>query len=605
MILPHRAPVRPRVYSRSGEALPLEEEVEQLLTEQSSPCIIVHLSGPPGSGKTTALRHLAAVLPAEAPILLMDGDAHHGPPIAPGPDDALVCTFEMAPWGNDELIEYLLTVHKDRCASVMRRLCGGDHDLLGGIPDLWQIVLEQLAADPALPDARAALHRYLAGQLADTDLLTRARSACLNHLVAPPEYRLEAIASLARPGFEQALLRVLRHPAAQRMLAVERMTADLHNQDDCDFLARRLPPDLVQPVGRAIRTDDRAIDHLRRLLAGPTWSHAMAASLLFAADRSWKPAPPIPVLTGAYLDGAVWPELHLGEAQLGEADLRGAYLRRAVCDKACLSRAILRQALLVEASLEEGDLYGADLSGANLGGARAVRACFEAANLTNACCEDAILTGANFQGADLRGASFVGADLAGAILTGARIEGADFTGANLRGASLKELPLRLASCRGACFAGALMQGCDLEGMDLPGADFDSADLHGAYLTGAQLAGACFRNSMLSEAGLADVEWEGADLRWADLRGASFHLGSSRSGLVNSPIACEGSRTGFYTDDYEEQHFQPPEQIRKANLQGTDLRCAHVDDVDFYLVDLRGALYTDDQETHFRRCRAIL
>jgi hypothetical protein len=79
----------------------------------------------------------------------------------------------------------------------------------------------------------------------------------------------------------------------------------------------------------------------------------------------------------------------------------------------------------------------------------------------------------------------------------------------------------------------------------------------------------------------------------------------RIGLVNSPIACEGSRTGFYTDELYEQEFKSPEEIRKANLHGADLRGAKIDNLDFYLVDLRGALYTADQEAHFRRSGAIL
>ena len=77
-------------------------------------------------------------------------------------------------------------------------------------------------------------------------------------------------------------------------------------------------------------------------------------------------------------------------------------------------------------------------------------------------------------------------------------------------------------------------------------------------------------------------------RGADLRGASFHMGSSRSGLVDSTIASLGTRTGFYTDDYNEQDFKSPEEIRKANLRGADLRGAKIDGVDFYLVDLRDA-----------------
>ena len=90
-----------------------------------------------------------------------------------------------------------------------------------------------------------------------------------------------------------------------------------------------------------------------------------------------------------------------------------------------------------------------------------------------------------------------------------------------------------------------------------------------------------------------------------MREAAFHLGSSRSGLVGSPIACEGSRTGFYTDDWSEQDFKSPEEIRKANLCGADLRGARIDNVDFYLVDLRGALLDPEQVVHIRRCGAIL
>ncbi len=83
------------------------------------------------------------------------------------------------------------------------------------------------------------------------------------------------------------------------------------------------------------------------------------------------------------------------------------------------------------------------------------------------------------------------------------------------------------------------------------------------------------------------------------------MGNSRCGLVSSPIACEGSRTGFYTDDEGQQHFKPPEEIRKANLCGADLCGAKITGVDFYLVDLRGAVYDALQEEHFRRCGAIL
>jgi hypothetical protein len=83
------------------------------------------------------------------------------------------------------------------------------------------------------------------------------------------------------------------------------------------------------------------------------------------------------------------------------------------------------------------------------------------------------------------------------------------------------------------------------------------------------------------------------------------MGSSRSGLVGSPYPGHGTRTGFYTDTYDDRYHKPPEEIRKANLRGADLRGANIEGVDFYLVDLRDALYDDGQALHFRRCDAIL
>jgi len=101
-----------------------------------------------------------------------------------------------------------------------------------------------------------------------------------------------------------------------------------------------------------------------------------------------------------------------------------------------------------------------------------------------------------------------------------------------------------------------------------------------------------------------VEWEKSDLRDADLRKASFHMGSSRSGLVFGGPS-EGTRNGFYTDEYYDQAFRAPEEIRSANLRGADLRDALVEGTDFYLVDLREAIFTPEQADWFRRCGAIL
>src|SRR5207244_3966412 len=104
--------------------------------------------------------------------------------------------------------------------------------------------------------------------------------------------------------------------------------------------------------------------------------------------------------------------------------------------------------------------------------------------------------------------------------------------------------------------------------------------------------------------LGDIEWDRADLRGADLTEANFHMGSSRSGLVYGEPS-EGTRNGFYSDEYYDQSYRAPEDIRVASLRGADLRGAKVERTDFYLVDLRDARYTPAQAIWFRKCGAIL
>jgi uncharacterized protein YjbI with pentapeptide repeats len=636
MIEPRRAAVKPRVLSAaSGEVVPLEDMVRRHV--DAGAWGVVAVLGPAGSGKTTALGHLAAVLPDPDRIAFLDdpslpevltltdqepsrlvvvaASSERAVALAGSapnqrealPATGLLASYRLAPWTEDDRIEYLLAVHKPRCAAVMARVRPADRRLLGGVPELWQIVLDRLVGDDTLPDARTALHRYLEEHLSDTDLLERARSACLNAVLLGDNGLRPALEALARPGFTAGLLRALRHAVAQVLLAAERIAADLHRDADCDYLAKRLPRDLVRAAATLIGQDSPGLDHLYRLLAGPSWSHAMAASLLHALNIGWAPdrARP-PFLAGAYLDGASWPGVKLPGASLVDTDLTGANLQEADLSNVVAHKACLRVSRLHAACLEHLDATGADLAGADLSEASAGSARFEGADLSGADLTGATLSGASFFGAHLTGAAFRGATLTGAELRGARLEEADFADADLGGATLSGLRLREAAWAGARFRRAKLNGCDLEYLDfLPGADFQGADLTGALLTGTTMAGACFDGARLREAGLAEVDWPGASLRGADLRGASFHLGSSRSGLVGSPIACEGSRTGFYTDDYEEQTYKAPEEIRKANLCGADLRGARLDGVDFYLVDLRGAQYDPGHEEHLRRSGAIL
>jgi uncharacterized protein YjbI with pentapeptide repeats len=615
-MVPQRAPVRPRVLAQSGEALLLEEEILALV--ESGARGLVQLVGSTGAGKTMALQHLAAVLPAEAGVRLVD-DLLPALKADPLPHLGIhstamelrrpsVAAYQLAPWGPDEWMEYLLATHRGCCGSVLARLrAAPDCDVLPGLPELWRIVLDEMAADETVTGPRQALQRFLARQTPDLVRQQLVQGLCLSYLLKMGNAPTAVEEKLERECYPPSVVRAIRHPEVQLVFAAESLLSDLRSGAPCEYLEHRLPRSLVQEVAARVARIGDALDHLRKLVSeGGVQLRPMAASILHATDTGWVPDEEGKLnLAGAYLGRAAWPYLRMQGADLTGADLSHAYLREVVLDGAVARSVNLSHANLQGASLRQFTGFGADLTAADLSLAKAESARFNDAKLKHANLEGALLRGANLNGADLSDSCLVEADLSQARVQGTVISGADFSAAILEGANLRGQRLREATFVGTRFARADLTECDLEYMQLPMADFSGAYLLGAYLTGSWMPEANFENAVLTNAGLADVNWEGASLRGADLRGVSFHAGSSRNGLVGSPIACEGSRTGFYTDDSEEQHFKSPEEVRKANLRGADLRGARIDGVDFYLVDLRDALYDPQQEEHLRRCRAIL
>jgi uncharacterized protein YjbI with pentapeptide repeats len=613
-----RVLIRPRVVSsESDESVPLEAEIGPFLANHDRGAI--GISGPPGSGKSSALIHLARRLPPHFQVAFLDEP--HPSALADAAERGLVvfamsgpgrptllADFTLAPWGKDEWIEYLLGADRSRCGSVMARLERRDaeHDLLEGIPDLWQIVLDRMAADESIGGPREALRIELGRHLADRELREQVEGVCVVALLVRKQSYVRVVDYLRRHCPDDALVRLIRHRTIQLLLAADRLADELTRGAVCDVLARPLPRDLVQETALRIADRPEAVAHLKRLIADAEESrHPMVASLLHALRVDWKPDQPPPCLKGAYLEEAAWAGVELSGADLRNAELSRAYLWGARLDRTLLDDARLAGADFRTASLDAARLDRADLSRARLARVQARHTHFESACLRAADLESALLDGAKFLNADLGGARLVAASLVGANLSAARFDGADFTGANLSRAVLPGRMLSRARFENARFTGANLSRCNLEGMELPDAFFAEADLSHALLTSSCMPGADFRNADLHAAGLAEVDWERADLRNADLREAAFHLGSSRSGLVGSTVPCEGSRTGFYTDEYNEQDFKSPEEIRKASLRGADLRGALIDGVDFYLVDLRGARLDPDQVLHLRRCGAIL
>jgi uncharacterized protein YjbI with pentapeptide repeats len=623
--------VRPRVISpQTGEAMLLEDVVAAHLSAGDHG--VIELSGGPLSGKTTAIEHLDRVFADESRLSLLDEHALlRSRPlsltgIAVSTESSkhatsVLARYRLASWGRDEWIEYLLSAHKGRCNSVMARLLAAkDGRLLEGNPNLWRLVLDELAANESISSATEALRRVVERRYAASDVSSALRRFALI-AAAPLEDELDReTRAMAQLTIERPLIRLLALEPVRTILAAGALVFHLVGDDRSD-LRRALPYPLVREASLTVEALPSLQQKLRDVVFGNDTSlHPMAASLLHAAGTGWRPARQVSLfypslgieahsdlanLAGSYLAQANWPGIDLGGARLVGAKLTDANLEKADLDRSDVSLVDLSGARLHGASL--ANLIGcrAELARADLSFARAAGANLVQSNLQDANLEGALLTDATFAGANLNGARFVRADLSQAQLAHTDITGADFSQANLTGSFLNGLDLTLACFDFAAFGKARLRKSNLEGMELPGADFQAADLRGAYLTGSMMPMANFQDADLRQTGLANVEWEGACLNGADLRDASFHLGSTRSGLVGSPYPSHGTRTGFYTDDYNEQDFKSPEEIRKANLRGADLRGAKIEGVDFYLVDVRDALYDPQQEAHLRRCGAIL
>jgi uncharacterized protein YjbI with pentapeptide repeats/energy-coupling factor transporter ATP-binding protein EcfA2 len=570
MITPRRALVRPRVLmAQTGDSLQLELVLQDLMA--SSKPAYVCLIGPAGSGKTTALEHLASVFEGHEIVLFDEpqpNDLVNLPTsrwivfTSPTVEDRFpwAHSYQLAPWGQDDCIEYLLAAHKERCGSVMARLRNAPGlALLLGNPQLCRIVLDEIAADDSLSSVRSALLKHIEKRFpSQNDGLIVAEEGF--ELFLGNSEKAEFATWLHEKESEDSR-KLLRHRPVQLMLAVAHVLNRL-KKTGCPILEHRFPRELVSEIALEAGRRPLVLDILRRGLKERSQRHAMAASILHASGVQWSPKKRSKLmLTGAYLNGAIWQGLELPGIDLTDADLSNAELQQTNLGESRAVRTNFRHANLSGASLLKFLAVQADLAHADLSRSDSREGFFDGADLEGADFSGANLCGASFAGANLTNACFRDADLREACLTGAVLDDADFSNANLNRAILSDLKLNRATFVQAGFRGARLVKSDLEEMELPKADFRQANLRNALLTGSTMPDACFDGACLVGAGLAEIDWERASLRGADLTGVSFHLGSSRCGRVGSPIASEGTRTGFYTDEFTEQDFKAPEEIR--------------------------------------------
>lgn len=543
-----RAAVRPRVRKYgSALALLLEEEIAELL--RSGARHEVCLCGPRGSGKTTALRHLAALFPNEPRLVLLDDGEPWEAPTASAPLVVVRATrdrraegsrpdlfwLDLAPWSDDELLEYALERHRERASVLLEKLRreGWPGVMCADLATAC-LVLDRLAEHPEV-DLAAALQRVINTDL-PAEVLSELEASAYRDVAQQTKARTADVA-------HGSLLEIAESHAALAALGI--------------LSALESPP--TTPVFPVRTWSEKLVDALRaQLIGGEELANAAWSTKDLSAERR---ALLLSLLCIAR------PELRIDG--LGDLPLSFAHLNNAILGD------LGPQLRLDHCSLQNVHLVGR----------RIARVTFEDCDLRRSNWSSAKVSDSRFVRVALEGAKFAHADLDGVTWQELSIDGRIFSGAKLIAASFIEV----------AFAGVAIPDWSAEMTNFARCDLTRARLPRARLYRARFT-ACRMHG---------IELAGADLSGADLRGAQFHFGNSRSGLVGSPLASEGTRTGFYTDEHRERAFLSPEAVRVADFTHCKLRGAQLEGADFYLVDFRGADLDPAQRAYLQRCRAIL
>ncbi len=633
------APVTPRVISpRTGEVVRLTDEIEFHLDRGRY--VTVKLEG---DGKSSAIAHLAVVFSqaiGDCRLRLEDGSI----PLEPSQPLVTVRTamesdsdivLVLAPWERDDFIEYLLAEHPQQCASVMRRLGTASEHFASGSPSVWRLILDRLAADETNTDIESIvvdeLHARinnpaLADAIADRYIFPASQQevGLFGHRGTGEPHDLHVYFSRAHSSVRRCLL----HADIQAGFAMHRFIQRFHRgnlQDDRYLLSGQIPRHQFPLLLQRIKHEPKLVSKLLSLFTeNRVRVTANCATLLSLCDVQWQPRGPKLQLYGASFPAVSWPDIDLTAADLrnvclADADLSGAKLVDAKLANADFSRSKLTGASLRPTSdpvvVEESDtdqpswnsMLDRLLQRRKKQAAEtdlrpvAFRTRFDRADLSNAnlskhCFRFATFRSANLQHTNAKQADFDHADFTDADLTHANFFAASFTDTHLFGATIDHADFSRLCCS---------LGMNCEDMQAEGVDFSNAKMVGSIWTESNLARCNFSGAYLRGARMALIDWEYCDLRNADLRGCTFHMGSTRCGLVASPYPSHGTRTGFYTDDYDDQYFKTPEMIRKASLYGADLRGARIRGVDFYLIDLRQAKFDASQKQQLVATGAIL
>ncbi len=610
--------VSPRVFSNdSGDKVLLADQIDLIMSSRDH--AVIRISG---VGKSTAIKFLQDLY-GQRPDLIFDDD---GTRLEISEIRAFEITtreivkadvvLPLAGWDKDDVIEYLLARNPTACKSVLSRIEDSSFQFCDGSPEVWSYILDQMLAGET---------GKTLGEMGFDLLRSNIENACDNKKRETPNAAKSLNGSAVRAVLFDLLMnrplkdvlsttsefiaggkaiRLLQHQEIRDQLIGKEMAKRLHNLDE-SALSLQLPPKALSICARRIENSAPVMTLVRKTCA-KSYSVGGAASLLLACDPNWKPANLSKCsFAKAHLDGARWNGSRLLECNLNMASFRNSQFREAN----------LRQSNLNGADFADSDLTGAVLYKVNanhgsfsnciLTGVITNEAVWRHALLRNANLDEATLTSGDFDHAILIDASFVRSDLRRATFCMAILERTDFSFANCMGADFSQCDLRSTIFFETNCVHARFDESNLEDTDLLSIDLGNAYCRKALFSGSRMRGANLQKAQLNGARMAEIDWEACNLSGADLRNCDFHYGSTRCGLVDSPYPSHGTRTGFYTDDYDDRHFRKPEEIRKANLRGCDLRDAKIEGTDFYLVDLRDAKLDKSQRKKLAASGAIL
>ena len=605
------APVEPRARKPNGDALPLTDLVTEMLFDGAK---TVRLTG---EGKTTAIGHLKTRLKGFANIRFLDeagkinnvGDYDLTIYTAPGFCRDSV-DLRIARWAKDDCIEYLITKAPSRCKEIMGNLIASD-DLwiANGSPRILAKVLDIMIENGAITSTQRAIEEIVDSIPFKTKRhRSKIHMKCLEHAFNNVEFGMETQKYV--PGFIDApTLKLLCYQAVRNIPASRQLIKALEKRKTPPMLGKCWTPDWIKYFAKQLkRCDSPKLIEFLDSLANKKWNQysANAASVLYQLDSQWRPTRK--------------QELNLEHVQLPELKARELILENSLAIKsnfanADLSFCSLENTNATGSNFSDSNLSNANLrllvarhanfSGANLRNINGRKCSFIAANLTNTDLRSANLAEAFFHDSDLRNANLSFANIEGTALWNSNLAGASLAGAKLKLAKMRMVDFREVDLDQTRFKGCILTECCFEETHLKNIIFKHCDLQLALFSGSRLDGCSIKGCNLRHAKLGDIVWTNCDLSNTDFSRCQFHYGSTRSGIVGSPYPSHGTRTGFYTDDYDDQHYRRIEDIRKASLQGCDLTGAIVHKADFYLIDLRDAKYDEAQKKHFQSCGAIL